>query len=169
MAGIIDELVAHLEQEQECYKGLNILATYKKEAIISKEIKQLSELTKKEEEFIGRLNLLKQKGEKLFKNIGLILGIVYQEVCITAICNELKDKSYSEELKGLRSEILQQIKELKSTNQMNKLLIEQSVEFIDFSITALMRSQANCLEAGYQKTGMEIEVDHTQNFFDYRQ
>ena len=61
MAGIIYELIDVLEEQKECYEGLNTLATYTENAVINKNIEFLQEVVKTEEQFIGRINNLEKK------------------------------------------------------------------------------------------------------------
>ena len=69
MAGIIYELIDVLEEQKECYEGLNTLATYTENAVINKNIEFLQEVVKTEEQFIGRINNLEKKRESLMQDI----------------------------------------------------------------------------------------------------
>ncbi|MBE6024481.1 MAG: flagellar protein FlgN, partial [Cellulosilyticum sp.] len=69
MAGIIYDLIDVLEEEKECYEGLNTLASYTEHAVVNKNIEFLQEVVKTEEEFTGRISNLEKKRESLMQDI----------------------------------------------------------------------------------------------------
>ena len=138
MAGIIYELIEVLEEQKECYEGLNQLAKYKEQAVVNKEIDLLEQVTHTEEQFIGRLSILDKKREVLMKDISIVTGMNYEQITLTAIAEKLQgQQEVTDQLLTLRDEIKGQLDELKRQSELNKEIINQSLEFVDFMVNAI--------------------------------
>lgn len=169
MAGIIYDLVDILTQQKECYEGLCTLATYKTEGIANKTLDLITQVVEKEEEFIGRLNILEKKREAILKDIALVTGMDYASITVTKLIEKMgTDLEVSQQLTKVKSDILETIKKLEEQNELNKTLIEQSLEFVDFSINALQSVQLGMPNANYGRPG-EDTTSETQRFFDKKQ
>lgn len=159
MAGIIYDLVDILEQQKECYEGLYTLATYKTQAIVNKEIDFLQDVVKREEEFIGRMAILDRKRETAFKDIALVTGLNPKNITVTIIVKKMgEDLDISKKLVKLRKELLDIIKKVKNENTQNKLLLEQSIEFVDFSLNAIKSTRFTPMEHNYSKASLQRTV-----------
>lgn len=170
MAGIIYELIDVLEEQKECYEGLNQLAKYKEQAVVSKEISFLEEVTNTEEQFIGRLSILDKKREVLMKDISMVTGMREQEVTVTAIAEKLKgQEEVTRQLIKVRNEIKEQLEELKRQSELNKEVIGQSLEFVDFMVNAIGGMKGFVHAASYNRPGEEIPLQRQNSTFDYKQ
>ena len=138
MAVIIYELIEVLEEQKECYEGLNQLAKYKEQAVVNKEIDLLEQVTHTEEQFIGRLSILDKKREVLMKDISIVTGMNYEQITLTAIAEKLQgQQEVTDQLLTLRDEIKGQLDEMKRQSELNKEIINQSLEFVDFMVNAI--------------------------------
>ena len=170
MAGIIYELIDLLEEQKECYEGLNELAVYKEQAIVDKHIELLEKVTITEEQFMGRLTNLDKKRGTLMDDISLVTGMSPKEVTITAIASKLKNQEeISSRLINLRDSIKQELDVLKKQSELNKELISQSLEFVNFMVNAVGGIKGGSLGANYQKNGNKEETKGGQSTFDYKQ
>lgn len=169
MAGIIYELKDVLEQEKECYEGLNTLGTYKETAIINKDIEFLQKIVRSEEEFIGRLNLLMTKREDLMKDISIVTGIGSKQLTVTEIINKIgKETEIGCELTKLREDIKEEIGKIKAQSNTNKRLLEDSIEMVNFSVTALREMRGSSFTGQYTKPGKN-DLKGQSSLFDYKQ
>lgn len=169
MAGIIYDLVDVLAEQKECYEGLVTLATYKTEAVVQKNIEVLTQVVEREEAFIGRVQMLDQKRETLLKDIALVTGMKYQSLTITQIIDKMgKDIEVSQKLIQLRKELKELIEKLKKQNELNKQVLEQSMEYVDFTINAIKTTQLTETQANYTRPGAAYE-ERARSFFDQKQ
>ena len=168
MAGIIYDLASVLDDQRECYEGLNTLATYKTDAIVHKNLELLTEIMEREEAFIGRLGILEKRRESLLKDISLVTGLDYQEITVSKIIEKIgKELEISERLNEVKGEILKLAGALEKQNQLNQELIKESLEFVNFSVNALQSTQIG-MPASYQRPG-EAEQLEAKSFFDKKQ
>lgn len=168
MAGLIHNLIRTLDEQKECYAGLLTLAQYKTDSIVNREMELLEEVLKREQEFIGRSGRLEKQREEILKDIANVLNINFQELTISKLILKLeKTPQEQEKLKELRADMLAIIEEIKEQNQTNEALLNQSLEFIDFTLHALqsMKTQPS---PGYEDKGHDVKQANT-SFFDAKQ
>lgn len=169
MAGIIYELIDILNYQKECFDGLYTLAQYKEQAIIQKDLELITEIVKKEEEFIGRVNNLDKKREGLLKDIAIVIRISPKDIRLSDIIDKIgKDNEAAQKLSLLRQELIDKTEKLKKQNEINSMLINQSLEFVNFTINALEGLRGNVQAGGYGKPGENISVE-SRSFFDKKQ
>lgn len=169
MAGIIYDLVETLEQQKECYEGLLTLSNYKTQTISNKELDLLKQIVQREEEFIGRVNLLDKKREAVIKDIALVTGIDFKTITVTQIVGKLGKKvEATKQLTQLREEILEIISQLKKQNLLNETLLRQSLELVDFTVNALRSTRIAGPSANYTRPGNNHTLE-SRSFFDTKQ
>ncbi len=170
MAGIIYELVDVLEQEKECYEGLETLASYTEMAIVNKNIEFLQEVVKTEEEFIGRLGIVSKKRDNLMKDIAIVTGMNFNDLTITKIIEKIgQNTEIGQILTKLRDEIRIQLDEIKTKSELNKQLLTDSLEFVDFTVNAIRSTRGYGHMGGYNKPGEDTAVQEQQSIFDQKQ
>lgn len=169
MAGIVYDLLDLLNHQKECYEGLCTLATYKTESVTNKDFEFLSQIVEKEEEFIGRLNLLDKKRESILKDIALVTGLKYEGITVTALVTKMgEDLEISQALIKVRTEILELMEKLKTQNELNKMVIETSMDYVNFTINAIKSTKMTQIPVNYGKPGEE-ETLQTRSLFDHKQ
>lgn len=170
MAGIIYELVDVLEEEKECYEGLNQLADYTKTAVVNKNIEFLKEVIETEEQFVGRLNLLGKKRESLMNDIAIVTGTRSKGITITLIIEKIgKDTEMGIKLAELRDNIKSLLGEIKEKSDFNKQLLSDSLEIVDFMVNAIRGTKGYVQVGNYSKAGEELNVERQQRIFDRTQ
>ena len=170
MAGIVYELMDVLDAQVECYEGLNTLAKYKEQAIVEKNLQILEEVTGTEEQFVGRLGVLDKKREVLMKDIAMVTGMNSKEVTLTTIAAKLSaQEEVSSKLTSLRDKIKSELTTLKRQSDLNKELLNQSLEFVDFMINAIGSTKGYVHVGNYGKPGADQMVERQQSVFDHKQ
>ena len=170
MAGIIYELIEVLKEQSECYEGLLTLANYKQEALVNKNLELLQEIVTREEEFIGRGSTLDKRREVLLKDISIVTSMDYKKLNITQIVEKLgKDNEASQKLLELKADLTSIIQKLRQQNELNAVLINHSLEFVDFTINAIGSTKGYPPLGGYNKPGAEPDIDRQESFFDKKQ
>jgi len=168
MAGLIHDLIDTLGQQKECYEGLLTLARYKTDSIVNREMELLEEVLKREQEFMGRSARLEKNRETILKDISNVLNINLKDLNISKLITML-DKTPDEQaqLRQIRTDLLGIVEELKNHNKTNEGLLQQSIEFINFTLNAL-QSMNTYSPGNYQGKGDESEQESV-SFFDTKQ
>ncbi len=168
MAGLIHDLIEILEEQKDCYAGLLTLAQYKTDSIVNREMEFLEEVLKREQEFIGRASRLEKNREEILKDVSNVLNIRFKELTISNLILKLdKTPDEQERLRKLRVELIDIIEEIKRHNATNEGLINQSLEFVDFTLNAIQSMNAYP-SSGYQDKGDDRQQPNT-SFFDTKQ
>ena len=168
MAGLIHDLIEILGEQKECYQGLLTLAQYKTDSIVNREMEFLEDVLKREQEFIGRSGRLEKNREEVLRDIANVLNLNFKELTISSLILKLdKTPDEQEQLRQVRAELLEIIEDIKQQNQTNEGLLNQSLEFIDFTLHAI-QSMNSYPSSGYQSKGDDVRQQN-QSFFDTKQ
>lgn len=138
MAGVIDELKDVLEYQRDCYIDLLEIANIKKNCIVEKDFTLLSEVIHREEEFIARNTTIDKKRTELLTDIKLALNIKKEEATLADLIHKLDDRLIvKSQIIELRLELIEIAGKLKRQNELIRALINDSMELVNFSLTAL--------------------------------
>lgn len=168
MAGLIHNLIETLDQQKECYEGLLTLAQYKTDSIVNREMELLQEVLKREQEFMGRAARLEKNRETILKDIANVLNLDLKQLTISSLITKL-DKTPKEQgkLRQLRQDLIEIVEEIKGHNITNQGLLNQSLEFIDFTLNALQSMNVHPA-SGYESKGDDSK-QQSISFFDTKQ
>jgi flagellar biosynthesis/type III secretory pathway chaperone len=155
MSSFKDELKKILNGELQIYKELSQITYEKTQPIIDNDTEFLDKTTMREEELILGITQWEKKREDLLNSWGLGKNTSMSQI-ISNITVE--DKKELEDIKEELSKILEEIKE---RNELNNVLIRDSLEYLDFNINLL----ANVKDPGtYIKGSKSSNVN--QSIFD---
>lgn len=155
MSSFKDELKKILNGELQIYKELSQITYEKTQPIIDNDTEFLDKTTMREEELILGITQWEKKREELLNSWGLDKNTSMSQI-ISNITVE--DKKELEDIKEELSKILEEIKE---RNELNNVLIRDSLEYLDFNINLL----ANVKDPGtYIKGSKSSNVN--QSIFD---
>ena len=170
MAGIIYELIDVLEEQKECYEGLKTLATYTETAVVNKNLEFLEEVVRTQEQFVGRLGILDKKRESLMKDIAIVTGMNTNDMTVTRIIDKVGSESeVGKKLTTLRSEIKALLSEIKNQSELNKVLLNQSLELVDFTINAIGSTKGYSHVGNYNRPGEDMSIQRQESIFDKKQ
>lgn len=127
----IEQLLLAIKKEYELYEEVLKLSKRKSDLIINGEISELSDITAKEQTMILGIGKIEEIRVSIVMNIKKELG--FTEV---VDINDLADKLGGEagkELMALRNDFSDLLKEVKSSNDLNGKLLQQSLEYIEFN------------------------------------
>lgn len=170
MASLMEELISTLSQEKELYLALLPIAEEKTKAIVANDLEQLQKITDKEQEAVDRVNALERKRGEVINNMGIVLGRKPQELTLTELIlvaeKQPKDK---EVLTELKESLGAAVKRLADLNERNKVLIQHSLEMIEFNMN-LIQSTRMVQGNNYTKSAAETELGASQTgMFDAKQ
>ena len=144
----MEELVLVLKKELDVLKDLKELTFEKTDLIISNQIKELEATTKKEEDLINQVALLEEEREKLLDTWG-----VGPDTPISNIIERIPgDKG---DLPLIKDEMHHVMEELFLRNKLNRDLIEENLQWIDFNINLISNMQ---VQPSYGKDTKDSKV-----------
>ncbi len=124
----INDLIDVLNGEMLLYKDLLDISSKKTDVIIHGKIQELDNMTKVEGSIICRLSKLEEEREKIlsgYDDTG--------EITISELCKMLPEDD-AKKLKKIQKEFESLLKALNDRNGLNKSLLQQSIEFVNYSI-----------------------------------
>ncbi|SHI38555.1 flagellar protein FlgN [Lutispora thermophila] len=129
----IDKIILSLEKENNVYKELLSISKKKKDVIIDNKIDELDSIIKMEGNLVLEISKLEDEREKAVDELAKELGCDGKELSISYLCSKLEDRRVVD-LKKIADNIGKTLSELKEINDLNGKLIEQSLEYVNFSI-----------------------------------
>lgn len=168
MASLIEDLTSTLNEEEQIYKKLIPIEEEKTQIIIENNLQALSEVTKKEQEFIAMINQLENKREGIVKNIGIVLNRDLDSLTISAIIEMLEGQDEQVNLASVYDKLSNTLATMVSINNRNKILIEQSLEMIEFNMN-FYQSIQNINNNNYDKGAHSSGGAEESGMFDARQ
>lgn len=162
MKEYVDQLKLVLNEELEVYKKLLDITISKKDIIANNQIKELDQMTKVEQTLILQIGQLEESRETLTSNLKNHFGD--QELNMQRLIDHLpeEDKDF---LFDLREDLLKTLTVIDAENKLNKTLIEDSLEYVNFNLD-LLTAVNN--DGSYENTATEKEVGSRKNLFDVK-
>lgn len=142
MAGLIDELVSTMSQENDIYRELIPIAEEKTRVIIKNDLDALQKITEQEQLTIEKINALEKKREEVVINIGTVLSRDPKELNMKALIKIMgKQPAEQKELSRIHDELDVNLRRLVTINDRNKELINQSLEMIEFNMNLIQSTR----------------------------
>lgn len=142
MAGLIDELVNVMSQENDIYRELIPIAEEKTRVIIKNDLDALQKITEQEQLTIEKINALEKKREEVVINIGTVLSRDPKELNMKALIKIMgKQPKEQKELSRIHDELDVNLRRLVTINDRNKELINQSLEMIEFNMNLIQSTR----------------------------
>lgn len=152
MASLIRDLITVLEEEEEIYEYLLPITREKKQVIIKNDLQSLQNITVEEQKAIEILNVLEHRREEVIVNIGTVLSMDPETMKISNIIEVLEKQPEEQgELKAVHQKLKDTVYELKRLNDLNRMLMEQSLEMIAFDLNVLQSMKGMPLVNNYNK------------------
>ncbi len=170
MASLMEELISTLSQEKDLYLALLPIAEEKTKAIVANDLDELQRITDKEQMTVDRVTALERKRAEVIKNMGIVLGRKPEELTLTELIKVAeKQPKVQEDLRELKDALGKSVRRLADLNERNRVLIQQSLEMIEFNMN-LLQSTRMVQGNNYTKNAGESELGVTQTgMFDAKQ
>lgn len=171
MASLIDELIEVLGEEYETYNGLIPISREKTQIIVKNDTTTLQEITAKEQEAIDRITSLENKRARIMEDIKTVLGKQNDNLNLSTLIN-LLDKQHKEKraLSELHDKLKETVNILVDINNRNKVLIQQSLDMIEFNINYLQSTRMSPGNNTYTKNASQGNDKNSQTgMFDAKQ
>jgi len=129
-------LINILAQQSKIYSFLIDLSKQMQEAIKINKIKEIDSLIKVQMALVMKLSSYEKKRIKVAKEISSEINVDPNDLTITKVKNYLDNKQY-QSLENLEAELDSNITTLAEINNTNKLLINNGLDLIEFSLNLL--------------------------------
>jgi flagellar biosynthesis/type III secretory pathway chaperone len=140
MAGMINQLIDILgEQATRCEELLG-LAKEKRDIIVKNEIEALQKITNLENMVISQNNRLEKQRVSLAADIAEVLGKRGQVLDIAALIECMAGQPQQEPLREAGNRLRTVLHELKEANDFNHVLIQNALEYVDYSLNLIRTS-----------------------------
>ncbi|MGI6668045.1 MAG: flagellar protein FlgN [Acetivibrionales bacterium] len=160
---LTEKLLEVLKKESAIYEGILNLSKEKTDAIVAGEISELERITKLEQSIILKLAKLEREREGIVENLAAGLDMEAADITLTDIINAMPEAE-AKKLKDYQDLFARLLEDLREANMLNSKLIQNSLDYIDFSINILAGTGA---EGNYSSLGGTGEV-LKNNFFDMK-
>jgi flagellar biosynthesis/type III secretory pathway chaperone len=156
VASLVEELVEILGKEQEIYNQLIPVVREKTQIIVNDDTVALQDITAKEQEAIDRIVLLENKRTRVMEDIRTVLGIKEKNLKLSTLIGLLDNKQKGKKiLSELHDKLKETINILVDINNRNKMLIQQSLEMIEFNMNFLQSTRMSPGNNTYTKNASQ--------------
>lgn len=165
MAGLINQLIDVLNQQNEIFENLVELSVNKKNVLIKNNVEALKEITDSESSLVNKNSRLDKKRIQCFKDIASVLNI-HDDITLSSLIEIIKNQKEAETLKDIRNKTKNLMETLKKNNDENRQLLQYSIEHVEYSMNVIRTAFTNepCY---YDSSGQEIS--YGKGLFDAKQ
>lgn len=142
MATLLEVLLDTINEEIKIYDELLAIGKEKKNIIIKNQVEVLKQMNTVEISLTNKLKKLSKKRLESFEDIKMVLGLTGQAT-LSNIAQKLKDEKEKTELLKARDKLKEISIELGEVNQINRNLIGNSLDYIDFSINLIRQTSSD--------------------------
>ncbi len=159
MASLIDELILILEQEYDVYQKLIPIANEKTQVIVKNDLAALQEITKKEQLSVDKISALEHKRDNVMINIKTVINRKSGEFTLKTLIGLMENQPKEQKaLSILHDNLKKVIDSLVDVNNRNKLLIQQSLEMIEFNMNFIQSTRMAPGNNTYTKGASKYEA-----------
>ena len=140
MAGMIDQLITILYDQGTRCEELYGLALEKKDIIVTNNIEELQKITDLENRVISQNNRLERQRVSITADIAEVLGKGGQVLDIAALIECMEGQPQQIPLREAGNRLREIIEKLKDANALNQMLIENALNYVDYSLNVIRTS-----------------------------
>lgn len=159
---MIKELLEILKKELDIYQELLKVSNEKTDIVKEDKTSELDQLVRQEEILIAKVVELEKKRIRILKEICVNLRLKEESISISDLSQYVDEK---QELLEMKEKITKTLKELKRANELNTKLVENSLEYINFSVN--LATGADKESITYEQKGQTNTKGH-KNIFDIK-
>lgn len=169
LASLIEDLIITLEQEKQYYNELLAMGEAKTDIIIKGDISALNELTMEEQQLASQVLKIDKKREEIINDIAIVTNKNVDELTINNLATLLaKQEKEHSQLNDLKDDIREVVERLQVINDRNKILLKESLEYIDFTMNAV-QSESYMTNSNYEAQGNIYNSQDARRLFDAKQ
>lgn len=149
MATLIGDLTDNLNKQIDLYNDLLAIEIEKKNFIVVNDLDTLATMNTVENTIISKINRLDKKRLETVRDMCDVLSLDIKTFTLSNLCDALKMQEDKDAVLEIREKLNALMEELKKANNANKVLIEASLDYINFSLNAI-KSIQEPMQTGYE-------------------
>lgn len=170
MASLIDELISTLDEEYDIYQRLIPVSEEKTKVIIKNDLTALQNITDEEQSVIDHITVLEHKREEIMGNVKTVISWRTEELDLKTLIRLLQNQPKEQKKLSLLHDNLQRtLKRLVDINKQNDMLIQQSLEMIEFSMNFIQSSRMSPGNNNYTNASQYDAQTFDTGMFDAKQ
>ncbi len=139
----MDELIATLKSELQIYTDLIPLADQKSAVIIENDTKRLSDITEEEQLAVEKLKGLEKKRAGIMVNMKVVLNKKNSDLKLEELIGLMDGQpEVKKQLIKLKDALKETLNSLKTINDRNTKLIEESLEISEYHLNMIRSSRS---------------------------
>jgi flagellar biosynthesis/type III secretory pathway chaperone len=148
----MENLMDILEKENIEYQKLIGLSKEKTPVIVAGDIEKLQDIVDREQPIVDVVNRLEREREEVLKDISIVLNKDVTTLKLKNIITLLKGQPQEQHrLAQIHDELSSTIKMMAAMNENNKMLLEHSIEMVNFEISLYQSTRKAPETANYGK------------------
>ncbi len=150
MATIIGDLIDVFNKQIVLYNDLLAIGNEKKNIILKNDVETLTTMNTVENNIISKVNRLEKQRIVIVNDICDVLSIKSDSFTLSNLAESLTVEEDKQAVLQIRDALNEIIFKLSKVNELNKTLIESSLDYVNFSLNTL-RSVQEPMDTGYEK------------------
>ena len=160
MSKLIDQLVLALNKEQEIYEEVIALSKDKQLAIVNNDLQMLQIIMKKEKTYSISLVKLEEIRSKTINQLVKDYSLV--EISVLSDLYPFMGDREVRTIDNIRTKLVNTVKILGQKNDLNRQLLEQSIDQIEFDLNLL--TQVGDGSVNYKESASDMDVERRSLF-----
>lgn len=152
---LIDNLIKIFDYERKLYAQILEEAEQKTDIIVKGDVNSLENITLKEQKIISNLEMLNNEREKIVAQIAKKLGKKPGELTVSGVA-EILPEDKARKLLSIRDSLKETIEKLKVKNDINQKLLNNAIEYINFSLNLIMQPSPQTTQYGRKGTEKQL-------------
>lgn len=152
MASLMENLIEVLEKESREYESLLELSMKKTPVIVAGSLEELAKITDEEQNVVERINHLDTKREEVFADVANVINKDVKTLKISDLIAMLEARPEEQKKLAIVHDKLRTVLgEVGKVNEQNRVLIQNSLEMVEFDMNMLQSMKAAPETANYNK------------------
>lgn len=161
----LTKLMSFLNKLIITYRALFTVANQKKDALIANEIEEVNKLSLQETKILKPVPDMEKEVRQLLTSIQRELGFRPKlKMGLTELVTLLIEPSDKQELENVNNQLVEIAKKLREANELNYQLIQQSLDYVNFSLDVLAGPEEE--EYTYKKPTIQQETSKRLSLYD---
>jgi len=152
MAGMMEQLVEILGEQTQRYEELLGLSLEKRDVIVKNDVESLQKLNHLENMVISQNQKLEKRRQELVADMAIVLNEKEDNLTISRMIELMEGKEEAHALTEARDRIRSVIEELSEVNVQNGQLVQNALEYIEYTTNLIRGSQGGTPAAYYPGT-----------------
>lgn len=164
MASLMENLIEVLNNESQEYDQLLELSTKKTPVLVAGNLEELARITDEEQLVVSRITHLERKRQEVFADIANVINRDVKTLLLPDLIEILAQRPEEQQkLAKVHDRLRTVVYEVKRVNDQNRILIQNSLEMIDYDLNMLQSMKSAPETANYNRgacsTGAQMGVE----------